>query len=88
MSKLGLDPAAVRSLASLLNAKADEIDAVRALLTSQLLNVWWEGPDAVSFRNDWETAHTAQLSHVSAALRDAASRAQANVAQQEQASST
>lgn len=86
MANLGLDPAAVRNLASLLMAKADEIESISSLLTSQLASVWWEGADANSFRSDWESTRRVQLTHVANALRDASRAATANVIQQEQAS--
>jgi hypothetical protein len=85
-SFLGMDIQAVRSLSSQLAAKADEIDSIASMLTSQLNGVQWLGPDADMFRNDWQSTHRVQLNTVASALRDASMRATSNANQQEQAS--
>ena len=84
----GMDVAALRTLASQLSAKADEIDSIANGLSSQLDGVQWVGFDADGFRNDWQTTHRTQLHAVSTALRDASSRATANANQQEEASAS
>lgn len=84
---VGMDVAAVRSLASHLSAKADEIESIANMLSSQLDMVQWVGQDAQTFRGEWQGTHRAQLHTVATALRDAATRANANANQQEQASS-
>lgn len=84
----GMDIAAVRTLASQLAAKADEIETIANGLTSQLDGVQWVGFDADSFRSDWHSTHRSQLHAVSAALRDASTRATANATQQEEASNS
>jgi uncharacterized protein YukE len=85
---LGMDIQAVRSLATQLQAKADEIDAIANALSSHLNNVQWVGHDADVFRNDWQTTHRTQLSTVASALRDASHVASANATQQEQTSAS
>jgi uncharacterized protein YukE len=87
-SFLGMDVAAVRSLASQLSSKADEIETIANTLSSQLDGVHWSGHDADNFRSEWQSTHRSQLHAVSTALRDAATRATANANQQEQASSS
>ena len=82
----GMDIGAVRTLASQLSAKADEIDAIANGLSSQLDGVQWVGFDADGFRGDWQSTHRTQLHAVATALRDASTRATANANQQEQAS--
>jgi uncharacterized protein YukE len=84
----GMDIPAVRTLASQLNAKADEIESIANSLSSQLDGVQWVGFDATNFRNDWQGTHRTQLHAVASALRDASTRATANANQQEQASSS
>jgi len=84
----GMDIGAVRTLASQLSAKADEIDAIANGLSSQLDGVQWVGFDADSFRSDWQSTHRIQLHNVATALRDASTRATANATQQEQASAS
>jgi uncharacterized protein YukE len=83
---LGMDVPAVRNLATQLSAKADEIESIMSALTSQLHSVQWMGSDADTFRNDWQSVHRVQLTAVAQALRDAATRANNNATQQEQAS--
>lgn len=82
----GMDISEVRTLASQLSSKADEIESIANALSGQLNGVQWEGPDAQSFRNDWQSTHRTQLHNVATALRDASSRATTNANQQEQAS--
>lgn len=84
----GMDVEAVRTLASQLSAKADEIDTIASALSSSLDGVHWVGLDADGFRGDWHNTYRTQLSTVSSALRDASSRATNNAAQQEQASNS
>jgi uncharacterized protein YukE len=84
----GMDVAAVRTLATQLTAKADEIDTIASSLSSQLDGVQWVGLDADGFRGDWHNTYRTQLQTVSSALRDASTRATSNATQQEQASSS
>lgn len=83
---VGMDPAAVRSLAGQLNAKADEIRTIAANLSSTLDGTQWVGNDATNFRSDWNSSHRTQLMHVADALSEASTRATSNAEQQEQAS--
>lgn len=87
-SFLGMDPQEVRSLATQLSHDADEIERIANALTGQLGSVQWVGSDATNFRDDWNGTHRAQLNTVANALRDAASRANNNASQQEQASAS
>jgi uncharacterized protein YukE len=86
VSFTGMDIPAVRTLATQLSAKADEIESIANTLSSQLDGVQWIGFDADGFRNDWQSTHRTQLHAVATALRDASTRATANANQQEQAS--
>jgi uncharacterized protein YukE len=84
----GMDISAVRTLASQLSAKADEIETIASTLTGQLDGTQWMGADADGFRNDWLNTHRVQLQNVAGALRDASTRATNNANQQEQASAS
>jgi len=83
----GLDVQQVRDLATNLDREADSIDQILSKLTGVLNNTQWTGPDATSFRNDWQGAHSSALRKVGGALRDVAQAARANAAAQEQVSS-
>ena len=87
MAIQGMDPEAVRSFATQLSTDAENIDTIVNSLTSQLGGVQWIGADASRFTGDWESTYRPQLQSVSNALRDAATVANANATQQEQASS-
>jgi uncharacterized protein YukE len=87
-SFVGMDVQSVRTLASQLNAKAEEIDTIANALSNQLNGVQWVGTDGDAFRNDWQSTHRSQLQQVSAALRDASTRATSNANQQEETSSS
>lgn len=84
---VGMDPAAVRSLAAQLNVKADEIRTIATNLSTVLDNTQWVGNDANGFRSDWHGTHRTQLMSVADALSNASTRASSNAEQQEQASS-
>jgi uncharacterized protein YukE len=84
----GMDIPAVRQLATTMNQKADEIDALRQQLTNQLGNTQWVGADRNQFSNDWSGMYTNSLNQVAQGLRDAATRASNNAAEQEAASAS
>lgn len=86
MSFEGMDPQAVRTFAGQLSSDADQIDSIINTLTAQLHGLQWVGSDATRFNSDWDGTYRPQLHSVSNALRDAATVANANAAQQEQAS--
>jgi uncharacterized protein YukE len=83
---LGMDASQVRSLASQFASDAEEIQRIAESLTAGLEKVFWVGSDAASFRSDWHGSHRAQLIAIANALRDAATCANNNATQQEQAS--
>ena len=82
----GLDVQQVRELATNLDREADSIDQILSKLTGVLNNTQWTGPDATTFRNDWQGAHSTALRKVGQALRDVAQAARTNAAAQEQVS--
>jgi uncharacterized protein YukE len=88
MSAQGMDVESARALAVTMQSKADEIDSVANLLNSQLGSLYWEGPDAVAYRADWNSVHYSQLIAVSASLREAATRVTNNASAQETTSAT
>ena len=87
-SYLGLDPTAVRQLASNLNNVANEIQNLASQLSNQLHNTAWTGPDREHFVGEWQGTHMSQLHTVIAALHEASQKATQNANQQEQASNS
>lgn len=88
MSFTGMDIGQVRNLANQMRAKADEIETIMSTLTSQLGQAQWVGADRQRFEGDWSSQHCTALRNVASAIRDAATAADQNAAQQEQASAT
>ena len=88
MSMLGLDPGAVRALANQMNNAASEIQQLSNQLTTMLSNTAWVGADHDRFVSEWTGNHVHQLQLVANALTDAASVANQNALQQEQASNS
>lgn len=88
MAKLGLDPEALSSLQKQMRSDAATITSLTTKLDGLLRAAWWEGSDAAKFRGEWDGNYRAQLSRVAAALEAAAQAIAANVAQQQQASSS
>ena len=84
----GMDPQAVRAFAGQLTSDADQIDSIINTLSAQLHGLQWIGADATRFNGEWDGTYRPQLHSVSNALRSAANVANANAAQQEQASAT
>jgi hypothetical protein len=74
-------------LAAQLHTKADEIDSITSVITSQLSSTQWEGSDASTFRSAWSSDHVSRLTTAANALRDAASNAMHNADAQATASS-
>lgn len=86
MTMLGMNTESVRSMATQLDTSAGDIEGMITRLTGLLGGVEWNGPDAASFRSDWEGGHVTALRNVIAALNAAAARARSNADQQDQAS--
>lgn len=82
----GMDIAGVRSMSQQLTGKAGEIRSLSQQLTSVLQNTQWVGPDREKFLGDWQSSHVTALNNVIQGLEDAATRANQNADQQEQAS--
>lgn len=88
MALTGMDIEAVRQLGTLLKTKADEIQSTMNQLNSQITSSQsiWIGPDADTFRNDWQSSHMRSLQMVIQGLEDASQRATQNATEQESAS--
>ncbi len=84
---LGMDVDAVEGFAGQLDQKASEIDNLRGHLTGQLKNTPWVGTDSNTFNSDWDSRLAPDLVRVAEALREAATKARANAADQRSTSS-
>lgn len=82
----GMDIGQVRAFANQLRTKADEIDGLSRELTSALGNTQWVGQDRQQFEGDWNGQYVSSLKNVADGLRSAATRADGNATQQEEAS--
>lgn len=82
----GMNIEQVKSLATQLQAKAGDIQSIMSQLDSALASTGWVGPDAVAFENQWNSDYKVRLNQVIQGLQDAATAANSNVSQQEQAS--
>lgn len=82
----GMDIGQVRSLATQMRSKADEIEGIMGELTSSLSGTAWVGPDRQRFEGEWSSQYCSALRNVAEGLRTAAQTAEGNATQQEQAS--
>ena len=82
----GMDIAAVRGLASLLDNSASQIQELMQRLTNELQNTSWMGPDREQFCGNWQGQHCSQLNSVISGLQDAANVARNNANEQESTS--
>ncbi|MCU1498141.1 MAG: hypothetical protein JWM47_2094 [Acidimicrobiales bacterium] len=86
MSFTGMDIGQVRSLSQQMKSKADEIESIMSTLTSALSGAQWVGPDRQKFEGEWTQQYCTALRNVAEGLRTAATTADQNATQQEQAS--
>ena len=86
MAIWGADVQQLRQLGSKLQAGATEIDNQKSNLNSLLQSTNWKGPDADKFRNEWSGTHTAMLTKVAEALKEAGDKARRNAEEQDNAS--
>lgn len=82
----GMDIDQVRQLANVMRSKADEIESLMNELTNKLGSTPWVGNDRQQFESDWSGQHCSALRNVANGIREAATRADQNAQQQEQAS--
>jgi uncharacterized protein YukE len=82
----GMDIGQVRTLATSMRSKADEIESIMGQLTNQLKQAQWVGPDRQKFEGDWDGHFCTSLRTVAQGLKDAATAADQNAQQQETAS--
>jgi uncharacterized protein YukE len=85
---LGMNPEQVRQLGNQLTAAAGEIRNLVSVLSGQLENTHWVGPDRDTFQSDWQGTTSMQLNQLAQALTDMSQRAMQNVADQEQTSNS
>ncbi len=88
MSFEGMDVDLVRHLAAQLDANAQALARITAVLAgfSQELVHYWHGPAAATFQYEWTARHHAGLGNAAQALSDMHARLIANIEQQESAS--
>lgn len=83
---IGLDPEAVRAMASQLTARAQEIRDIGSRVNVTLENTLWTGPDREKVIAQWRETWLVQLLNIADGLTDAARRATHDAEQQEQTS--
>ncbi|KNH22274.1 hypothetical protein ACU18_01735 [Arthrobacter sp. ZBG10] len=86
MAIWGADVQELRQLGSKLQSGAAEIETQKTTLTKVLSSTNWEGPDAQKFRNEWSGTHSALLTKVAEALKEAGTKATKNAEEQDRAS--
>lgn len=83
----GADVAQLRTLAQQFGKTSDSLLQQSTLLSNQINNnPAWKGPDAVSFRSDWNGNHRALVQRVALALKQESKKLLENANQQEKAS--
>lgn len=86
MTRLGMDVDAARTLAHMIDRKADELDAVRREIAQLLRNSNWQGNDADAFRQQWNAQHQRQLMTSAETIRQAGKTLRLNIEAQERTS--
>ena len=80
-----LRSASVSRLAPLASGRS--LSPFQQQISSQVNSVWWKGPDADRFRNEWEGQFSAQLKKIAEALRQTGTIVRKQAQQQRQTSS-
>ncbi len=62
----------LRGLARRFNAEAGKIRQSASAIKSQMGNLWWEGPGAERFKNEWESQHRLAINRIVEHLEQAA----------------
>jgi uncharacterized protein YukE len=87
MAQLGNDPEQLDHLSKKFEQEAQQIAQATQQISSQVNSVWWKGPDADRFRNEWEGQFSAQLKKIAEALRQTGTIVRKQAQQQRQTSS-
>jgi len=87
MAQLGNDPEQLDQLSKKFEQEAQQIQQATQQISSQVNAVWWKGPDADRFRNEWEGQFAAQLKKIAEALRQTGTIVRKQAQQQRQTSS-
>jgi len=82
----GADVAQLRSTAAEFERTAQELGAIRTLLSGSVARTPWRGADAERFRGEWDRDHARALTVAAQRLQDAANTLRRNADAQEQTS--
>ena len=85
-NQVGMESAQVRQLASQMDRRADEIDAMLRSTTARLSGLPWVGNDRNRFIDSWNSIHATKLRAVARGLREAAEKARFNANEQDRVS--
>jgi WXG100 family type VII secretion target len=69
MAQLGADVEQLDQLSKKFEQEAQQISQATQQISNQVQSVWWKGPDADKFRNEWEGQFASQLKKIADALR-------------------
>lgn len=86
MGILGADVNELRSAARRLDAEADRIEHSVRRITERITATWWQGPDAESFRQDWNSSHQSRMRALCDQLRRSAMDCRRHADEQQRAS--
>lgn len=86
MAQLGADPEELERLSKKFEQEAQQIQQAQQQITNQVNSVWWKGPDADKFRNEWEGQFASQLKKIAEALRQTGTIVRKQAQQQRQTS--
>ena len=88
MAQLGADVEQLDLLSRKFDEEAQRIETAVSAISAQVLSIWWQGPDADRFRNQWESTDTATLRQVVQRLQAAGTDCRNQANQQRQVSQT
>lgn len=86
MQMSGMEIAAIRQLARLMDQRAETLESGVRRLTQRVQSLEWAGADRERFVGEWTSNHGPKLAAAAAGLRDAAERARRHANEQERIS--
>lgn len=86
-SMWGLDYDGVKKFAKEVQTDADKIESIAKALGTKVQSLPWKGPDAMFFKNNWDSTYEKNLKTIAKALESVAQRADKQAEQQKETSS-
>lgn len=86
MAVYGADVEQLEQLGRKFDEESQQLKHAISVVTNQLGQTWWQGPDAEKFRQEWDSTHKAALSRLAEGLTQAAQQVKKQAGEQRRVS--